>query len=97
MLHSTWIAEITNAKLLRKASGFYLHVTCFVAKEQLKSTGRKVGIDVGIEHNLTLSSGEIIDICVSGSKGVKLASKRSNRAYKRNGRKKTSKETAASV
>ena len=26
--------EITKAKLLRKASGFYLHVTCFVPKEQ---------------------------------------------------------------
>ena len=50
-------AEITNAKLLRKASGFYLHVTCFVPKEQLKRTGRMVGIDFGIEHNLTLSSG----------------------------------------
>ena len=83
-------AEITNAKLLRKASGFYLHVTCFVPKEQLKRTGRMVGIDFGIEHNLTLSSGETIDICVPESKGVKLASKRLNQAYKRNGRKKTS-------
>ena len=83
-------AEITNAKLLRKASGFYLHVTCFVPKEQLKRTGRMVGIDFGIEHNLTLSSGETIDICVSESKAVKLASKRLNQAYKRNGRKKTS-------
>ncbi len=83
-------AEITNAKLLRKASGFYLHVTCFLYKEQLKRTGRMVGIDFGIEHNLTLSSGETIDICVSESKGVKLASKRLNQAYKRNGKKKTS-------
>ena len=82
-------AEITNAKLLRKASGFYLHVTCFVPKEQLKRTGRMVGIDFGIEHNLTLSSGETIDICVPESKGVKLASKRMNQAYKRNGKKKT--------
>ena len=83
-------AEITNAKLLRKASGIYLHVTCFIPKEQLKDTGRKVGIDFGIGHNLTLSSGETIDICVSESKGVKLASKRLNQAYKRNGKKKTS-------
>ena len=82
-------AEITNAKLLRKASGFYLHVTCFVPKEQAKLTGKKVGIDFGIEHNLTLSSGESIDICVPESKGVKLASKRLNQAYERNGGKKT--------
>ena len=82
-------AEITNAKLIRKASGFYLHVTCFIPKEQIKHTGRMVGIDFGIEHNLTLSSGERIDIYVPESKGVKLASKRLNQAYKRNGKKKT--------
>ena len=83
-------AEISNAKLLRKASGFYLHVTCFVPKKPAKPTGKMVGIDFGIEHNLTLSNGEQIDICVSESKGVKLASKRLKQAYKRNGRKKTS-------
>ena len=83
-------ADITNAKLLRKVSGFYLHVTCFVPKKQARRIGKMVGIDFGIEHNLTLSSGETIDICVSESKGVKLASKRLNQAYKRNGKKKTS-------
>ena len=82
-------ADITNAKLLRKASGFYLHVTCFVPKEQVRPTGKVVGIDFGIGHNLTLSNGETIDICVSESKGVKLASKRLNQAYKRNRKKKT--------
>ena len=49
-----------------------------------------VGIDFGIEHNLTLSSGETIDICVPERKGGNLASKRLNQAYKRNGKKKTS-------
>ena len=82
-------ADITNAKLLRKASGFYLHVTCFVPREQTKQTGKMAGIDFGIGHNLTLSNGETIDICVAESKGVKLASKRLNQAYKRNGKKKT--------
>ena len=47
------------------------------------------GIDFGIGHNLTLSNGETIDICVPESKGVKLSSKRMNQAYKRNGKKKT--------
>ena len=82
-------ADITNAKLIRKSSGFYLHVTCFVPKQQVRLTGSMVGIDFGIEHNLTLSSGETIDICVPESKGAKLASKRVNQAYKRNGKKKT--------
>ena len=83
-------AEITNAKLLRKASGFYLHLTCFFPKEPVQSTGKMVGIDFGIEHNLTLSTGKKIDICVPENKGVKLASKRLNQAYQRNGKKKTS-------
>lgn len=83
-------ADITNAKLIRKASGYYLHVTCFVPKERSMQTGKMVGIDFGIEHNLTLSNGEQIDICVAESKGVKLASKRMNQGYKRNGKKKTS-------
>ena len=82
-------ADITNAKLLRKASGYYLHVTCFVPREQVMPTGKMTGIDFGIGHNLTLSNGETIDICVGESKGVKLASKRVNQAYKRNGKRKT--------
>ncbi|MBR1439209.1 MAG: transposase [Synergistaceae bacterium] len=82
-------ADITNAKLLRKASGFYLNVTCFVPKEQAKQNGRMVGIDFGIGHSLTLSSGEKIDICIPESKGVKLASKKMNQSYKRTGKKKT--------
>ena len=82
-------AEITNAKLIRKASGFHLHVTCFVPKVPYVQTGSKVGIDFGIGHNLTLSDGKTIDICVPESKGVKLASKRQNKGYKRNGQKKT--------
>ncbi len=48
-----------------------------------------VGIDFGIGHNLTLSNGETIDIYVPESQGVKLASKRINQAYKRNGKKKS--------
>ena len=69
--------------------GFYLHVTCFIPEERPERTGQKIGIDFGIIHNMTLSNGETIDICVKESKGVKLASKRQNQAYKRNGQKKT--------
>ena len=82
-------AEITNAKLIRRASGYYLNVTCFVPKELTNATVKMVGIDFVIGHNLTLSNGETIDISVSESKGVKLASKRMNQAYKRNGEKKS--------
>ena len=82
-------AELTNAKLIRKASGFYLNVTCFTPKIECKRTGQKIGIDFGIGHNLTLNNGKTIDICIVESKGVKLASKKVNKSYKSNGKKKT--------
>ena len=82
-------AELTNAKLIRKASGFYLNVTCFISKIQYKRTCQMVGIDFGIGHNLILNTGKTIDICIQESKGVKLASKEVNKSYKRNGSKKT--------
>ena len=81
------IPQEADIKLIRKASGFYLHVTCFVPKEQVMPTGKVIGIDFGIGHNLTLSS--TIDISVPESNGVKLASKRLKQAYKRNGKKET--------
>ena len=90
-------ADITNAKLIREASGFYLHVTCFVSKEQARQTIKMVGIDFGIGHNLTLSNGETIDICRPESRGVKLASKRMNQAYKRNGKKEDEQSLQASA
>ena len=68
--------EIINAKLLRKASDFYLYVTCFFPSIPTEKMGREVGIDFRIEYNLTLSNGQTFDIYVPETKGVKLASKR---------------------
>ena len=59
----------------------------FFSSIPTEKTGREVGIDFGIEHNLTLSNGQTFDIYVPETKGVKLASKRQNQAYKRNGKK----------
>lgn len=78
-------AEIANGRLVRKASGLYVYITCFTEKEAPAHTGHMVGIDFGIEHNLTFSDGRTADICVPESKGVKLASIRVNRGLKHNG------------
>jgi len=80
-------AEITCAKLTRKASGLYFYITVYVDKKEVRTTGEKVGIDFGIEHNMTLSNGQTFDVCVPESKAVKLASKRLNKAWVHNGRK----------
>ena len=82
-------AEIANARLVRKASGLYIHVTCFLPKKEAVYTGHMEGIDFGIGHNLTFTDGHTADICVPESKGVKLASKRLNKAFRRNEKKKS--------
>ncbi|MEX1407015.1 RNA-guided endonuclease InsQ/TnpB family protein, partial [Hydrogenibacillus schlegelii] len=56
-------AEIANAVLVSKPSGYYLHVTCYLSKENShrKSIGGEVGIDFGVDSKLTLSNGIKID------------------------------------
>ena len=81
-------AEIANAKIVRKPSGYYFHITVF-CKPRKSSGTKQMGLDFGIENNLTTSSGDVFNINVPETKGVKLASKRMNKAFVRNGRKKT--------
>jgi putative transposase len=46
--------------IVRKADGWYAHIACETADEALPATGESVGIDVGIAHFATLSTGETI-------------------------------------
>ena len=67
-------AEIANARFIRKASGLYFHITCFLPKEEKTVTYKSVGIDFGIKDNLVFSDGrEPINIQVPESKGTRLA------------------------
>ncbi|MBR0452100.1 MAG: transposase, partial [Oscillospiraceae bacterium] len=85
-------AEIANAKFIRKASGLYFHITCYVPKEEKYIPNRSVGIDFGISDNLVFSDGrDPVNICVPESKGAKLASRRMNKALSHNGNKKSNK------
>ena len=85
-------AEIANAKFIRKASGLYFHITCYVPKEEKHIPNRSVGIDFGISNNLVFSDGrDPVNICVPESKGTKLASRRMNKALSHNGNKKSNK------
>jgi len=57
-------AELAEAHLVKKPSGYYLHVVCYLPKEEVlkeikeKQVKEPVGIDLGIKHQLTLSNGE---------------------------------------
>lgn len=46
--------------IVRKADGWYAHIACETADETLPATGEGVGVDVGIRHFATLSTGETI-------------------------------------
>ena len=79
-------AEIANAKFIRKASGLYFKITCYIPKEERDIPRRYVGIDFGIKDNLVFSDGrDPVNISVPESKGTKLAGRRMNKALSRNG------------
>ena len=83
-------AEIANARFIRKASGLYFHITCFLPKEEKTVPDKCVGIDFGIKDNLVFSDGrDPINISVPESKGTKLAARRMNKAFSHNSHKKS--------
>ncbi|WP_245527875.1 RNA-guided endonuclease InsQ/TnpB family protein [Ammonifex degensii] len=60
-------AEIASAVLVRKPSGYYLHVTCYLPREYFCYPYRlreAVGGDFGVKTKVTLSSGIKIDFGV---------------------------------
>ncbi|MDQ3250976.1 MAG: transposase [Actinomycetota bacterium] len=50
-----------TATIIRKADGWYVSVVCEVEPEPLPKTGESVGVDVGITHFGTLSTGEAVE------------------------------------
>lgn len=57
--------ECANAKLLNCPDGYYLKVTCFCnKKESMPSIHEKIGIDMGIKNNLTLSNGLVFNASI---------------------------------
>lgn len=81
--------DICNAKFVRRASGLYFYITCYVPKRKEESKHQSIGIDFGIKNNLTLSNGEKFNICVKESKATKILSTKINKALIKNGRTKS--------
>ena len=79
--------DYANAQLLRKASGYYLHIITWQYPPKTKpkklNKNNMIGIDFGIGHNLTTTDGEVIDICIPETKALKLAQKRFNQWYQK--------------
>lgn len=81
--------EIANAKLIRKPSGYYFHITTYCKPEVVMPTGAMCGIDFGIKTNMTTSDGETYDISVPETHAVKVSSKKLNKSFHRNSGKKS--------
>lgn len=63
--------EFSLAKLVKKASGYYIQLTVFVPKESRVQTGKSVGLDFGIKDTIVTSDGEKFNVKVPPSKKLK--------------------------
>ena len=67
-------AEYTSAKLIKRPSGVYLALTCFVPNNSTSNSieninaSNAIGIDFGIKTTITTSSGEKFDISIREQK-----------------------------
>lgn len=78
--------EIANANLVRKANGYFLYVTTFWNRKDLKQinkNSRTLGIDFGCKTNLTLSDGSKIGIQIEESERLKRFQKKASGQKKR--------------
>ena len=73
--------EFANAKLVRKPSGYYMQVTCYVPRKEIKKNGLGIGFDFGIKDNIIDSFGNKYNFKFEETKRLKKASKNSNRHY----------------
>ena len=67
-------AEYANAKLVKRPSGIYLMLTCYIPKHESNTeseTKPDLGIDFGIKTAITTSDGEKYDISVRESERLK--------------------------
>lgn len=68
--------EFANATLIKKPSGFYLHVVCFIDKDEIQRKtkdriNKQIGVDFGIKKQITLSNGMALKWKIPESKRLK--------------------------
>lgn len=81
-------AEYANAKLVRKASGLYFYITCYITPKPIKKTNKMIGVDFGIKNNLNFSDDrEPFDVYVLETAYIKRLSRKINRCWIQNGKK----------
>ena len=96
-------AEFANARLIRKPSGLYVHLTYFLDKQisNIRTKGKThkiknsptidaVGIDMGIKNSITTSDGFIANICIKEPDRLKKLQREYARVLRLNGKNKRS-------
>jgi len=65
--------EIANAQLMKKPSGYYVYLTCYVKKEHFERNQVRtaIGIDFGVANKLTLSNGLTVDFEIEENNRLK--------------------------
>ena len=64
--------EFANAKLIKKPSGFYIHLTIYTKKQPQPETSKEVlGLDMGIKDQLTFSNGVKVNFYLEESEQLK--------------------------
>ncbi|MCQ2123356.1 MAG: transposase [Fibrobacter sp.] len=81
-LHQFEEFEIADAKLIRKASGYYVKISVMLPKSSRNPTNREVGLDFGIKDSITTSFGDKYNCNVQESEYLKFLSKKLNRNKK---------------
>ena len=75
--------EFANAKLVKKPSGFYIHLTVYTKKQQQSTTEKEVlGLDMGIKDQLTFSNGVKVNFYLEESEQLKGLIRKLNRQTK---------------
>ena len=73
-------AEFANAKLIKKPSGFYIHITIYTKKQSQSNTEKEViGLDMGIKDQLTFSNGVKVNFYLEESEQLKGLMRKLNR------------------
>ena len=64
--------EFANAKLIKKPSGFYIHLTVYTKKQPQSNNEKEIlGLDMGIKDQLTFSNGVKVNFYLEESEQLK--------------------------
>ena len=76
-------AELVNAKLVKKASGYYIKQTVYLKPKEDKATEHAVGIDFGITDHFALDNGETFNCLIEEPERLKTLQRKLQRQTKR--------------